>query len=265
MDMKISVLMENTAQSCDITPEHGLSFYVETDKHKILFDMGQTSEFAENAKKLGIDLTQVELAFLSHAHFDHSGGIAKFLEINHKAPLYLSERAKGDYYYGEDRYIGVEEDVKNHPRLVYTPDELHIDDSLTLYSCNDKARTYPPDYDGLSEMVDGELKPDLFLHEQYLLIREKGRRILISGCSHKGILNIMEWFKPDVLIGGFHYMNVDLSSGTNAVLDQAAQVLSTYDTEYYTGHCTGVPQYEYLKAKMGGKLHYMATGETFEI
>ena len=102
---------------------------------------------------------------------------------------------------------------------------------------------------------------DDFLHEQYLLIEEEGKRILISGCSHKGIFNIAEWFKPDVLIGGFHFMKLDPDAEEDAgFLNKAAEILLRYDTTYYTCHCTGEMQYAFLKEKMGDRLQYAATG-----
>ncbi len=96
---------------------------------------------------------------------------------------------------------------------------------------------------GLTVMKDGVFVPDDFRHEQYLLIEEAGRRILISGCSHKGVVNIMEWFRPDVLIGGFHFMKLP----TDNVLQSYAERLDGYDCDYYTCHCTGTEQYEYMK------------------
>ena len=73
--MKLCTLLENTACRNDLTAEHGLSLYMETGNHKILFDMGQSDAFAANAHKLHIDLTQVDTAILSHGHYDHSGGL----------------------------------------------------------------------------------------------------------------------------------------------------------------------------------------------
>ena len=76
--MKIVTLIENTACRDDVRPEHGLSLYIETGRHKILFDAGQTDRFAENARALGVDLSQVDIAILSHGHYDHGGGLMRF-------------------------------------------------------------------------------------------------------------------------------------------------------------------------------------------
>ena len=80
--MKVQVLLENTSLSEALKAEHGLSLYIETGKHKILFDMGQTDAFADNAEKMGIDLSQVDFAILSHGHYDHGGGLKYFMEIH---------------------------------------------------------------------------------------------------------------------------------------------------------------------------------------
>lgn len=263
--MKIYTLMENTSFSPEFAAEHGLSLYIETKKHKILFDIGQTEKFASNAEKLGIDLSQVDTAVLSHGHYDHGGGIRRFLELNDKAPVYLSRYAFGDYYHGEERYIGLDQSLKGNDRLIFTEDELEMDGELTFCSCNDKECAFPLDSAGLTEKTDGGFIPDVFLHEQYLVIREDGKKVVISGCSHKGILNIVNWLQPDVLVGGFHFMGQAVSMEGNPVLDRAAEVLMARDTLYYTGHCTGQEPFAYLKKRMGERLRYLAAGQSVTI
>ena len=101
---------------------------------------------------------------------------------------------------------------------------------------------------------------DDFLHEQYLILAENGRRIVISGCSHKGILNIVNWLKPDVLIGGFHFVRLDPAGEDRAFLEDAAKELLTHDCIYYTGHCTGEAAFAFLKERMGDKLQAIHAG-----
>ena len=90
--MKISVLVDDL-KSSGFEVEHGLSLYVETDRHRVLFDTGSSGMFIDNAKKMGIDVSKVDIAAISHGHNDHGGGIPAFLEINHDAPIYMSEHA----------------------------------------------------------------------------------------------------------------------------------------------------------------------------
>lgn len=263
--MRITVLLENTTSDPHMVTEHGLSLYIETGKQKLLFDMGQTDLFARNALALGIDLKAVDMAFLSHGHYDHGGGLARFLELNDQAPIYASAHAFEPHYAGTDRYIGLDTALALNPRFTLVEDRLDIDGTLSLCSCNDLPSLCPSDSGGLTMLVEDKFVQDDFRHEQYLLIREGGRRILISGCSHKGILNIMDWFRPDILIGGFHFMNIDPDEEGRETLSQRAAALLAYPTVYYTGHCTGVSQYEYLKTLMGERLHYLSCGQALTL
>ena len=98
--MKLITLLENTAAEPGLKEAHGLSLYLETPRHKLLFDMGPNGDFLENAGTLGVDLGAVDLAILSHGHYDHGGGLKKFLEVNDHAPVYLSNLAFGRYCNG---------------------------------------------------------------------------------------------------------------------------------------------------------------------
>lgn len=254
--MKVVTLMENTSCREDLCFEHGLSLYLETGNSKILFDAGQSAAFADNAEKLGVDLQKVDFAVLSHGHYDHGGGLKKFLEINQTAPVYVSSYAF-EPHYSANGYIGLDSALQNSNRMVWVSEETKLAEGITLFRLD----TAPMDTAGLLVEEHGVRKPDDFRHEQYLLLEEAGKRLLISGCSHKGILNIVDAFRPDVLVGGFHFMKIT----EEEKLREAARKLLEYDTVYYTGHCTGQKQYEYLKTVMGDKLHYISTGTVLEI
>src|SRR5699024_10377974 len=219
--MKITALVENTvsgeqAERLGLGREHGLSLYIEACGHRILFDMGQSGLFARNAAALGVDLAAVDLAVLSHGHYDHGGGLARFLELNGAAPVYLNEHAFEPHYHGSQRSIGLDTALAGSPRLRLTAlagsprlrfpgDEAELAPGLTLFTCHGRPRRHDLGSFGLTVLRDGAFRPEDFCHEHYLLTREAGRRVLISGCSHKGILNIVDWFRPDVLVGGFHF------------------------------------------------------------
>ena len=255
--MKIVTLMENTSCRADVCSEHGLSLYLETGDHKILFDAGQSAAFADNAEVLGVNLEEVDFAVLSHGHYDHSGGLGKFLEINGSAPVYVSKWAFESHWESDGRYVGVDPTLQENPRIRYVAEQTELAEGITLF----RLEKAPMDTAGLLVEENGIRKPDDFRHEQYLLVEEAGKKILISGCSHKGILNIADAFCPDVLIGGFHFMKIT----EEEKLAEAAEKLLAWDTVYYTGHCTGQKQFDYLKTIMGDRLHYIAAGTVLEI
>ena len=256
--MKLWVLMENTACREDLTAEHGLSLYIETGDRRILFDAGQSGAFADNAEKLGVDLGAVDTAIVSHGHYDHGGGSCRFLEMNSAAPLYLSRHAFEPHFNAAGKNIGLDPALSQSDRLVFVDDMLELGKGITLYSCNGLDRPYPTDPFGLTA---GAGETEDFRHEQYLLVQEGRKRILFSGCSHKGILNIARWFRPDVLVGGFHFKQLDPQDPR---LTDAAHVLLAHPTVYYTGHCTGEAQFHAMKDIMGDRLHSISTGSVIE-
>lgn len=258
--MKITALIENVPFNDEFCSEHGLSLYIETSDRKILFDMGQTDLYIRNAERLGVDLSKVDFAVLSHGHYDHGGGLEKFLEINKDAPVYVSRFAFEPHYNGFEKYIGLNVKLIDNPRLIFVDDLFSITENMHLYSCNNKDRFFDLGSFGLCTFEDGEFVPDDFRHEQYLLIEENDKKVLISGCSHKGIIDITRWFTPDVLIGGFHFCKLEIDNR----LKEYAEVLNRYDTVFYTCHCTGVEQYDFMKEHMK-HIDYLKSGMTIEI
>ena len=180
-----------------------------------------------------------------------------FLKINSRAKVYVSRRAFEPHYHGPEKYIGLDASLAGSPQLVFAGDREELGPGMTLCSCNSERREHDLGSFGLETLENGELVPDDFRHEQYLLIEENGRRVLFSGCSHKGIMDIVRWFRPNVLVGGFHFSKLPLGEK----LEEYARYLNGFPTEYYTCHCTGLPQFEYMSRFMD-RLHYLSGGET---
>ena len=256
--MRITVLVENTSAR-GLPAEHGLSLFVETADCRFLFDMGQSDLFARNAASLGIGLDTADFAVLSHGHYDHGGGLRTFLSVNTHAPVYVNRHAF-EPHYNSTRYIGLDPDMKGSDRLVFVGDEFSIAEGITLFSCRSAGKIMDFGSCGLNMLEDGHLTEDDFRHEQYLLIDENGKKILFSGCSHRGILNIMHWFRPDILVGGFHLSKLPLDE----TLAGYAKELDAYNTAYYTGHCTGTEQYRFMKESMKD-LNCLSTGDSIVV
>ena len=269
--MIIKTLLENTSVSDEFKVEHGLSLYIETRKHKLLFDVGHTGKFAENAQKLGVDLSEVDLVVISHGHYDHGGGLKTFLGINSKAKIYLNKRAFEKRYArrpdGVTAYIGLDEELLPNERFIFVDDKLVIDDELELFS-NVKAKRLNPSGNQDLLMESGtSLVQDDFAHEQNLIIKEDGKTLLLAGCAHNGIVNIIDHFQmakkglPSHVIGGFHLYNRARDEYEDPVLiNQIGEYLNNTGSKYYTGHCTGIEPYKRLKEIMGERVEYLATG-----
>ena len=193
--MKITTLLENKTTCDALRCEHGLSLYIETEKHKILFDSGASDAFWENAKALGIDLAQVDIAFLSHAHNDHCGGLLTFLRGNRTAKVYLQKEAFGDYYVvtpTKCAFIGLDPKLHEYAdRFVMAEGVTKLDEELTLFSGIRTHELLSEANATLREKVGGDYPRDAFRHEQDLLVTEHGKTVLFAGCAHSGIINII--------------------------------------------------------------------------
>lgn len=269
--MKILTLIEDTCGNPNCAYEHGLCIYIETKKHKLLLDTGATAAFADNAVKLGVDLTKIDTVILSHGHYDHAGGILTFAQLNPNADIYMQEDADGDYYHGE-RYIGIDKKIADLPKVHMISGDCRIDEELYLYSDITGRRFWPQSNLILSKLQTGKLIQDDFSHEQCLVVSQGDKNILLSGCAHNGILNILDRYEsiyhkmPDIVISGFHMMKKGEYDSTEiAVIEDTARELTGLDTIFYTGHCTGQKAFDIMKQIMGEKLKQIHSGEEIEV
>lgn len=278
--MKITVLMENTTPSNRLCAKHGLSLFVETKTHKILFDMGPDASFLDNAAKLGADVSAVDFAALSHGHFDHAGGLQAFLDCTadrEKPPaVFANKRAFLPHAAKTPaglKDIGADPALAADKRItLVTEDIADIAPSITLLSNVKPEHLFSASNAVLLEENDGEYAPDSFAHEQSMLIREEGKAVLISGCSHTGIVNIIARAEAvagrelDAVIGGFHLMNP--SSGTVEDEDLTrgvASFMAERSTRYFTFHCTGLAAYSRLRDVLGPQIEYLGCGASVTV
>ena len=193
--MKIENLIEDTKGVNGCHHEHGLSFYIETENHKLLLDTGATDAFLDNAIVLGIDLKKVDTVIISHGHYDHTGGLLAFTAINPSAKIYIQKAACGEFYNyrnQEEKYIGMDKRISELPQVVFLEGDLQIDNELSIFTGVTGRKLWPKGNEILKKKCGSEFVQDDFCHEQYLVITEGEERVLLSGCAHNGILNIME-------------------------------------------------------------------------
>ncbi len=274
--MRIINLIENTEGKSGCLYEHGLSFFIETTKHKALLDLGQTDSSIKNAKSLGVDLKAVDTVVLSHGHYDHSGGIMPFAGINDKAVIYMQKTAGGEYYADDGkhaegdryRYIGIDKDILNLPQVRFIQGDYVIDDELEVFTISKRTHMLPFTNKRLLIRTEDGFVSDDFAHEHFLVVKDNGLTVLMSGCAHNGILSILDAYKekygnfPDVVVSGFHLMiKREYRENELQEVQAIAKELSKYPTKFYTCHCTGLPAFEEMKKIMGSQLEYVHSGE----
>ncbi|MBR2957424.1 MAG: MBL fold metallo-hydrolase [Clostridia bacterium] len=269
--MKIINLIEDTVGKEGLYFEHGLSFYVETENHRLLLDTGASGDFVLNAEKLGIDLRKVDTLVLSHGHYDHTGGVMRFVGINPTAKIYLHKNAGGEYfndYNSQRKYIGIDKKILDLPQLILTEGNIKIDDELFVFSDIDCVSPIPSGNSILKKELGGELVQDDFNHEQYLVVTSGGKTALLSGCAHRGILNIMHCCKklfgsyPDYVVSGFHMMKkTPYNEADKTLAEETAKALKATGAKFFSGHCTGDEAMEILLQILGNKLTVMHSGD----
>lgn len=271
--MNVRVLVEDTSSSIEYPSEHGLSLYVETQKHRLLFDFGQSGLFLENAGKMGVDVGGVDIAILSHGHYDHGGGIAAFFERNTRADVLVQDHAFEPHFSirvgGQVADIGLDPALEQNPRVRKMRGTQALDDELTVFSGVQGEALWPPANRTLLMAVNGRT-PDDFRHEQNLIVTEDGEDVLFTGCAHNGIVNIIRTAcalrgrPPRAVVGGFHLVLKEGPDGGDAAFAaQVAEELGVYGTDYYTGHCTGEGGTHLLRTMIGPRIHRLSTGLTF--
>lgn len=269
--LRIRTLAENTATSKSFGAEHGLSFLIDTGHHHLLFDTGASHLFAKNADVFGADLSQIDVVVVSHGHSDHGGGLPTFLTLNEHAPAYVHEAAFDSHWSmrpgGELKYIGLDQSLKDSRRLIQTGDHHVIDEELELFADVRAGVLIPSGNRHLMRKQEDRLVPDDFRHEQNLVIHEQGKMVLVAGCAHRGIINIMEACReltgrmPDAVISGFHLDHPAHNSTEDPeTIAAIGRYLSTTGSKLYTCHCTGPAPYRTLKDLLGDQIDYLGAG-----
>ncbi len=263
--MKITTLTDNLVYKNSLCAEHGLSLYIELEDNIILFDTGQSDIFYNNSKILGKDISKVNHLIISHGHYDHTGGIDTFLEQNHIANIYLMHSALNTKYNGK-RYIGIKKSIinklSNCNRVIEPDSNIHKIDN-NIYLINSITRRYPAEVsNSLLTEIDGKLIKDPFIDEQFMIIKRDKGVVVITGCSHNGILNILEETKAlfnlpiYALIGGIHTKgssNEYIQTITNYLKNETIEKLAL-------SHCTGIDPFYKIKEIIGNNCTYNLTG-----
>ncbi len=270
--MKIVTLIDNISPDTLIA-EHGLSFWMQTDGKNFLIDTGASALFADNARKMGIDIARADYLILSHAHADHTGGLATFLTLNKKAKIYLSSNVHGRHCYstrrGTIRDISIDHKLlqEHKERFIFIDKNTSITENVTLVCEIPTTHTLPK---ANSTLLANDAADD-FSHEVSITVSaNSGTATVISPCSHRGILNILDAAqkrKVTNFIGGLHLLDSDELNAfeSNEEIYTLANEISQRGITLYTGHCTGSIAKKILMEVLGERFTEFHCGFTVSL
>ncbi len=282
--MRVTSLIENsrleTAEG--LVPEFGLSMLVEHGGSTVLFDMGSSSAFADNADRLELDISRVDAAVISHQHFDHGGGLARFLTANTRAKIYLRDAPLVDRRFKAlaviDRPIGLDLEIveRHRDRFEFVSDTAEIAPGVFLLTAIGSAHQRPRGNRKLFVRRDTGFVRDPFDHELMMVVREDNGMAVFTGCSHSGVLNLIDaaieaFPKTPIkaVFGGFHLIGLpfydSMAASRREVEALGREILERVSGPVFTGHCTGKKAFPILAGVMGERLKEFPTGARTEV
>ena len=262
----------------ELQSEHGMSLLFEWHHERILFDVGLTAHFVQNAQALHIDIADISHLVLSHGHKDHTGGLSHFFEHNGTADVWAAENIT------KYRYFSMRHE---QPRDISFTVNLLLENDLYHPVCKSTWMTedmafvtnisgrYPtPQANNKLEVspIDGtNQRLDTFDHEIVIVLKDEDGLIILSPCSHNGLLNILEACtaftgetRVKAFIGGLHLLDNFVSTKE---LDEIVEVCTTQypDMQILTGHCTGAEAKAHLEKAMPERVQFFFTGMYLEL
>lgn len=281
--MTITVLIENHGdrEGRGLESEHGLSLLVDAGRGAFLFDTGASGYFLDNARQLGLDLSGIACAAISHGHHDHGGGLGAFLEANSRARVFVPCGAFDGHFARRKlagyRSIGLDPHIfkRHRERFVTVVESAEMLPGVRLEADIPASRPLPRDTERFYRRDGGRHLPDVFSHEMMAVVRTGGGLVVLTGCSHRGVLNVLEAAEHRfpgetirALVGGFHLM--DQGPGRLAEpkeeVARIGRLLGARDgLRVWTGHCTGSRAVELLQRELGDRIGILSTGQVIEV
>ena len=268
----LTIIVDNRSE-CALSGEWGLCILVEYKDKKILLDSGSSDLFATNMKELGFDISDIDYATLSHAHYDHANGWPHFLSENRTAKLFLRQTTSDNCFkkiFIFKKYIGIPRKMteKYADRIEFVTGDYMICDGVWLIP----HKTMGLDSIGRRELMfqkhGRKYVPDDFSHEQSLVLETDKGLVILNSCSHGGVTNIVNEVSDTfpgkhicAYIGGMHLFN----KSEEEVRVVAEGILETGIERICTGHCTKNRAYNIMKETLGDRLTQFSVGMRIEV
>ena len=202
MEFRITVLCENFVGRLVGSGEHGFSAFIETKQGNYLFDTGSGHSIVANSLILNKDLKSIKKIFLSHGHYDHTGGLPDVLRLKGKVDVHVHPHIFLDRFKiikEEDKqtrqYIGIP--YKNRylealgANFLSNNTFLEVEKDVFLTGEVPRKTSFEKPDPRLFSEIDGKINQDIFLDDQSLILNTDKGLILILGCAHSGVVNII--------------------------------------------------------------------------
>ncbi len=277
MELKITVLVENSVVvPFNVIGEHGFAAFVETKNFNFLFDTGQGKALINNSISLKKDLSSIKFLYLSHGHYDHTGGMVDLLKVKSPLTVYTHKDAFSKRYWfkgGIKKYIGIPFDKAYLESLgaqfVYEKEFREIDSGI--YSSGEVERK--TDFEKIDaemkvENSQGNLVQDQIWDDFSLAIDTSKGLVVLLGCAHAGIVNILNHFinktgREEIyaVIGGTH-----LGFATDKQINATLEIIEKYNIQKLgASHCTGLEVAGKLYNKLKDKFFFAGVGSVLEV
>jgi len=279
MKTRITILCENLVGRLVGIGEHGFSAFIETDQGNYLFDTGDGHSIVANSLTLGKELWTIQKIFLSHGHSDHTGGLPEVLKLKGKVDVYAHP------HIFLDRMVVLKENGKEIKRFVGIPykkryleflganfisntDFIEVEKGIFLTGEVPRKTTFEKPDPRLFSEVEGKTAQDIFWDDQSLVLHTEKGLILILGCGHAGMINIIHHVidqtknkKFYAILGGTH-----LDFLTPEQLEESIKSLKDFEIEKIgVSHCTGTKAAFRLQQEFEDRFFYGCVGSILEI
>lgn len=272
--VKITILVDNLVGE-GLVVEHGLSFWIETNDQRILFDTGQGGALKNNAHALGVDLSKTDMLVLSHGHYDHTGGLPYVLQQAHNVHIYGHPGMVQPRYSMSDgtskaiqmpRKSMMAIDKLPSKQLHWVQQPIFLSDKIGLTGPIPRETSFEdpggPFYLNPEAKIADPIDDDLALW-----IRKDDELIVCVGCAHAGLVNTLNYIRSlnhglriRTVIGGFHLHNANRQR-----LDETIAALQQLDPDTVVAcHCTGETAVDLLREKLGDRVSTGVAGMTYQ-